>query len=189
MSIESIVKGWTGELQTKLADVLFLDPKEYHSFNNIIIDIGSRTTQIDHIIASKYGVFVIETKNKDGWIFGNQSDPQWTQVFNKYTKYQFQNPLSQNSLHTKSVAEVIGIDHNKIHSVVVFWGKCEFKTQMPPNVLKDNPTGYIKSKKRILISDDEVANICRKLQEIKDNASFLDGWRHTRMLKKRFEGS
>jgi restriction system protein len=106
------VKGWTGELQTKLTDFLFLDPKEYHNFNNVIIKTGSRTTQIDHIIVSKYGLFVLETKNKEGWIFGNQSDDQWTQVLG-IKKYKFQNPLHQNYLHTKSLAELFKIDIRK----------------------------------------------------------------------------
>jgi len=76
-----------------------------------------------------------------------------------------------------------------MHSVVVFWGNCQFKTAMPANVLNNNFTGFIKSKKQILLNDGEIDKICQQLQQIKDNTSFLDGLRHARMLKKRFSSS
>jgi len=174
-------------MKTNIAQKIFLDSNTYHVFNNIIIQLDSRSTQIDHIIVSKYGIFVVETKNKDGRIYGSPSD-KWTQVFfNK--KFHFQNPLRQNYLHTKSLADFLGIDHNKIHSVIVFWGECQFKTTMPENVLKNNFTGYIKSKNHILFTDAEVDQICCELQRIKDNTPFLSGWHHANSLKKRYKSS
>ena len=188
MTIQAIVKGWTGELKTKFSQTLFLDLKEYHSFNNVLIKTGSGTTQIDHIIVSKYGVFVVETKNRNGWIYGKSNEPQWTEVLYK-KKFKFQNPLRQNYLHTKSLAELLRINHNLIFSVIVFWGNCQFKTIMPENVLLNTYTPYVKSKKLLLLHDKEIERICQELNQIKANTSFLDGWRHTKMLKKRFEGS
>lgn len=186
MALGNLIKGWTGELKTKVSQTLFLDLKEYHIFNNVLLKASHGTTQIDHIIVSKYGVFVIETKNKNGWIYGKRDEDNWTQTFNKNCKYTFQNPLRQNYLHTKSLAELLRIDHNLIYSVIVFMGKCQFKTVMPENVLNNNLTPYIKSKKLVLLHDDAVERICQELTQIKANTSFLDGWRHTRNLKKRF---
>lgn len=59
---------------------------------------GNSTTQIDHIVVSVYGIFVIETKNYKGWIFGNSHKDYWTQNIwgNKYSIY---NPLLQNKKH------------------------------------------------------------------------------------------
>ncbi|MGD1120077.1 MAG: nuclease-related domain-containing protein [Dehalococcoidales bacterium] len=184
MGLESMIKGWTGELKTKLAEVFFLDLKEYHVFNNVLIRTGLWTSQIDHVIVSRYGIFVIETKNRNGWIFGEASDSYWTQVnYNKKAK--FQNPLRQNDGHKQSLAQCLKINSRKMYSVIVFWGNCQFKTIMPSNVLNNNLTGFIKSKKEILLSDNEVENICRQLQQIKDNTSFFDGARHVMMLQKR----
>ena len=36
---------------------------EYHLFNDVYICFNDKSVQIDHIVVSKYGVFVIETKN------------------------------------------------------------------------------------------------------------------------------
>jgi restriction system protein len=189
MSIESMIKGWTGEVKIKLSQILFLDLKEYHIFDNILLKASHGTTQIDHIIVSKYGNFVVETKNKDGWIYGKSTDSYWTQVFSNKKKFRFQNPLNQNYLHTKSIAELLKINHNLIFPVVVFWGNCSLKTDMPENVLKGNFTGYIKSKKCVLLHDHEVERICQELKYFKDNTSLMDGWRHTRELKRRFAGT
>jgi len=78
-----------------------------------------------------------------GWIYGDEKQAQWTQVLYG-NKYRFQNPLLQNCRHTKALAEFLGIEHSKIHSVVMFWNECEFKTPMPPNVLDRGYTAHIK---------------------------------------------
>jgi hypothetical protein len=186
MSIESMVKGWTGEVKTKLSQILFLDMKEYHIFNNVLINAGSWTTQIDHVIVSRYGVFVVETKNRDGWIYGEANDRYWTQVFPNKKKFTFQNPLKQNIAHTLGLAKRLNISNTKMHSVIVFWGNCRFKKVMPENVLNNNRAGYIKSKTQILLNDGEIEKICQQLQHIKENTSPQDNRRHVETLKKRF---
>ena len=75
-------KGWDGELTVKLGQWLFLNKKTYHVFNNVTLPmLDGGTTQIDHIIVSVYGIFVVETKNMNGWIYGKEKEPKWTQVF------------------------------------------------------------------------------------------------------------
>jgi restriction system protein len=185
MSFEATIKGWTGELKTKITQTLFLDLKEYHIYNNVLLNASHGTTQIDHIIVSKYGIFVVETKNKSGLIYGKSNAPFWTQEFYN-TKYKFQNPLRQNYLHEKSVAEYFKVSRNLIFPIIVFWGNCKFKTTMPENVLNHNYISYIKSKKLVLLHDHEVERICQELNRIKANASFLDGWRHKKALERRY---
>jgi restriction system protein len=182
------MKGRMGESNTIYSHALFLGSKEYPIFNDILIKTNPKPAQIDHIIVSKYGVFVIETKYRNGWIFGKRDEPRWTVRFPNST-YAIQNPLQQNLLHTKSLAEVLSIDHDLIFSIVVFWGNCEFKTIMPDNVLKHTYTNYIKNKKQLLLTNIEVERICHELKHIKASTSFPDGWYHTEMLKKRFGGS
>ena len=64
---------------------------EYHLFNDVYVYVNDKSIQIDHIVVSKYGVFVIETKNVKGWIFGNDNSEFWTK--NMYgKKYKFYNP-------------------------------------------------------------------------------------------------
>lgn len=95
-------KGWDGELTVKLMQWLYLDKKTYHVFNNVTLcNFGGGTAQIDHIIVSVYGIFVVETKNIKGCIYGNIKDLKWTQII-FIKRYPFQNPLKpkENTLTT-----------------------------------------------------------------------------------------
>lgn len=187
--VEAFFKGWLGEQGTRLAKKLTLDSKQYHTFYDILIQSESRPTQIDHIIVSRYGVFVVETKNMQGWIYGSERDNQWVQ--NIYgSKAHFQNPLRQNYLHTQSVAEFCSIDRSKIHSVVVFGVSCEFKTKLPDNVVTwfDYP-GYVKSKKQILLTDDEVDEICKKLSSLKKHIPIVSNITNAQTIKHQFDNS
>lgn len=106
----------------------------YHLLNNITLPFDGGTTQIDHILVSKSGIFVVESKHFSGWIFANASWPTWTQVIRKQ-KYKFQNPLRQNYKHIKAIQQVLDFVPSKnIHSLVAFTGDAEFKTERPTGV-------------------------------------------------------
>ncbi len=59
-------KGVLGECMVNIAAKIFLNRNEYHLINNATLPAQKGTTQIDHIIVSRYGVFVVETKNMKG---------------------------------------------------------------------------------------------------------------------------
>ena len=89
----------------------------YHHFRKIILPTSRGTCEIDHLIVSPFGLFVIENKHRSGWIFGEESGRKWTEVHFKH-KYTFQNPLHQNYRHTCSLAEFLKLDHDLFHPVV-----------------------------------------------------------------------
>jgi restriction system protein len=185
MSLISSLKGWVGEVQGSLAAKIRLDSEIYRSINNVTIPTANGTTQIDHVIVSKYGVFVVETKNIKGWIYGDEKQAQWTQVlYGK--KYHFQNPLRQNYRHTKALSEFLGIEHSKIHSVVMFWSECEFKTPMPPNVLDRGYSAHIKSRTEVLFTDDEVDQIHKAINSGRLPKTWSTRRQHLNSLKARF---
>ena len=64
----SFFKGFIGEVIINIVSTLFLDKKKYHLIKNVTLPTEEGSTQIDHIIVSEYGIFVVETKNMKGWI-------------------------------------------------------------------------------------------------------------------------
>lgn len=180
--------GWCGELKTVIANKLFLRSSGYTDINNVTIRTGHGTTQIDHVIVSRYGVFVVETKNMSGWIFGREDAPFWTKI-NRGNKLKFQNPLHQNNGHIRALSSLTKIAPEKMHSVVVFRGKCSLRTEMPPNVLTSGYITHIKSKRQVLLTEAEVKLIVAaiKLEMLpKTRATHL---RHVDHLKKRFDST
>ncbi len=124
----------TGEaLVSRLIQENFKAP-DYHLLNHITLELQDGTTQIDHILVSRFGVFVIETKNYSGWIFANAKQATWTQVlFHK--KFKFQNPIFQNMRHIEAVKTQLDfLAPNSIQSLVVFTGNAKFKTDVPSGV-------------------------------------------------------
>ncbi len=159
MSLASAFKGWIGEAVLTVAKKIVLDGDVYRDLNNVTIPTSNGTTQIDHVFVSRYGIFVIETKNMEGWIFGDEKQPQWTQsLYGK--KFRFQNPLHQNYRHTKALEEFLALPASHFHSVVCFVGEtCKLKTDLPANVICGGPFGFIKAKTEVLIPDEQVASI------------------------------
>lgn len=184
MSLMSVFKGFIGEAMGSLAHKMLLDKSIYRELNNVTIPTPDGTTQIDHVIVSRYGIFVIEAKNMNGWIFGDEKSAQWTQSF-PGGKFRFQNPLRQNYRHTKCLAEFLGVEHEKLHSVVMFWGETTFKTEMPANVLDKGYTSYIKSKSNVVFSDDEVDEIVEAIQSGKLPRTWATRKQHISSLKER----
>jgi hypothetical protein len=88
-------KGVVGEFVVNLSARLMLDKETYHLIKNVTLPTENGSTQIDHVIVSIYGIFVVETKNMRGWIFGSPNQKTWTQKIYKHTS-KFQNPLHQN---------------------------------------------------------------------------------------------
>lgn len=99
-------------------------------FNCYVPKNRSQTSEIDVILINPYGIFVFESKNYNGWIFGNEDDIYWTQCLNrgKISKtIKFYNPILQNQSHIKTLKYIIG---NKIpiYSIIVFSDRCELKS-------------------------------------------------------------
>jgi restriction system protein len=158
------MKGVFGELLVNLAAKLFLDKHIYTLFKNVTLPTDDGTTQIDHVIVSRYGVFVIETKNMKGWIFGSPQQKIWTQKIYRHTT-KFQNPLHQNYKHTQTLQTALELDPEKLFSLVVFVGDSDFKTVMPENVVyAGGYIRYIKNKRQPILNDIEVQAICAKIQ-------------------------
>lgn len=176
-------KGMVGEFIVKLAAHLQLPADTYHRLHNVTLPTSDGSTQIDHIFVSVYGIFVVETKNMKGWIFGDEHQAQWTQKIYKKT-YRFQNPLHQNYKHVKTLEAALDVPPAVIHSVVVFAGESAFKTVMPANVTQGaGYIRYIKAFQDEVLSDAQVKEIVEQIQAGRLQPSLKTSREHVRHLK------
>ncbi len=88
---------------------------------------NQKTTEIDLLTVTKKGIFVYESKNYSGWIFGDEQNQNWTQSLNSKTKNKFYNPIFQNKGHIKALSEYLGIDAQHFKSYIIFSERCELK--------------------------------------------------------------
>jgi len=123
-----------GEARLSRAVQASFGPPDYHLMNHVTLALEDGTTQVDHILVSRFGVFVIETKDYKGWIFADAKQARWTQVLYK-AKFRFQNPILQNLRHVRAVQHQLDfLPSSAIRSAVVFTGEEEFKTEVPSGV-------------------------------------------------------
>ncbi|GAA0310975.1 NERD domain-containing protein [Psychrobacter aestuarii] len=187
MSLMSTVKGMLGEGVINLATWLALDKTIYQRINNVTLPLANGgSTQIDHIIVSPYGIFVIETKNYKGWIFGSEHQRQWTQTI-MGKKYKFQNPLHQNYLHIKALSDVLALEPQYFHSVIAFIGEAKIKTRdaLPAHVLDSGIISYIKQKQDVLLTPDEVHAIVEQIHSQRFSKSWRTNQQHKTYLKEK----
>lgn len=184
-----VVKGYFGELRVRLTARLSLNRETYYRLDNITLETRDGTTQVDHVIVSPFGIFVIETKNMSGWIFGGERESQWTQKIFRKT-FRFQNPLRQNFKHVKAVEEMLGVPSDTVHSVVAFMGNSRFKTPMPPNVTHGlGYIRYIKSFQERVFSEEEVQRLVSLLESGRMQPSIATHRNHVTNLKTRADPS
>jgi len=177
-------KGLIGEFIVNVLGKFLLDKDNYHIIKNVTLPTDNGTTQIDHVIVSVYGVFVVETKNIKGWIFGNSHDAIWTQKIFKHSE-KFQNPLHQNYKHVKNLQQLLNLKDDQIHSLVVFVGDSTFKTPMPENVTYGyGYIRYIKSKTQRVLSDQQVMEILSKIENGRLIPSFKTHQEHVANVQK-----
>ena len=120
----------SSELRQRYRDWILID--------NIMLPSGQGTTQIDHILVSPSAVFLIETKDMNGWVFGSPGNRQWTQSYAaghwsrkagiKSKQFKFYNPLWQNEGHAKSLVGPGTVDRRLLRPIVIFVGDSEMKT-------------------------------------------------------------
>lgn len=177
-------KGMVGETFINLGIRLFLDKREYHLLNNVTLPTPQGTTQIDHVIVSRFGLFVIETKNIKGWIFGNPAHKSWTQQLYR-RRHTFQNPLRQNYLHLMTLKSLLGLADHQLHSIIYFIGDCTFKTPMPDNVMNRGLIRYIKSKTTQVLTPAEVTRVIDTIQRGRLSANWQTHKQHVAQLKAR----
>ncbi len=178
-------KGGLGEREVGRMLERGLD-ESYCCLNDLIVPFqNGATTQIDHVCLSVYGIFVIETKNFSGWVYGGEHDAQWTQVLFQ-NRYRFQNPLRQNYAHIRALSALLRLPEGKFHSVVVFLEGCELKTELPANVCHaGRAAGYIKGFRKPLLDKGQVEAAAAVLGQKKFRATAKKRRNHVKQLQKR----
>jgi len=160
------IKGAKGEFSVALR-LRRLNKKEYKVYNNIYLKIGGITTQIDHLVISVYGIFVIETKNYKGWIFGNESSRYWTQIlYNEKNK--IYNPIKQNWSHINFLKR-LSPDFKDLQyfPIIVFAGSAKLKKVKAsvPVIYKGKLLKTIRKNKIIYLTHSQLEIIDQLLEQ------------------------
>lgn len=115
--------GTIGEEETiqKIDKIMKQFNLKYKIIKNVYLPKANRTTEIDIIVISEIGIYVIENKNCNGWIFGSYNNLKWTVTYNSNEKYQFYNPILQNNSHLEEIKKYIPPKYTHcLKSIIIF---------------------------------------------------------------------
>ena len=143
-------------------------------FNCYLPRDNGDTTEIDVLMIYKSGLYVFESKNYSGWIFGSERGKTWTQTLpqgRSSRKEHFLNPVMQNKLHIKWLKNLLQDESIPIHSVIVFSERCTLKkvdiSSQDVAVIKRNrvnkTVSIIDSKTTTMLTLDKVTELYEKL--------------------------
>ena len=96
--------------------------------NLYITKKDNTTTEIDLLLVDSTGIYVFESKNYSGWIYGNETSKDWTQTLKSKHKNKFYNPIWQNRGHINALKNLLKVESNEVFkSYIVFSNHCELK--------------------------------------------------------------
>lgn len=148
-------QGDLGEI--KVSSILKRLPDDYYVINDVLIPNRNGTSQIDHVVISPYGIFVIETKNYKGWIFGSEKSEQWKETFRTTGGSYFRNPIKQNWGHIYALSEFLNIDKRVFKPIIVFSDKASLNIESSvPVVYMSQLRGVISEYQQQIISPKDV---------------------------------
>ena len=190
-------KGQQGE--NRVHDILMQLPDEYFVFKDVILETKKGTTQIDHIVVSKYGVFAIETKNYRGEIYGDDKRRYWTQIivtdvtysrkwYKTYTyvkKSRFYNPVKQSLAHAYAIKKYLNDwKYLPVVPIVVFCGDAVLSNveSSIPVVYDYNLLDLIRSYTTSYLSDSELKDVVIRL-DVRNLREVVDDITHVRNLR------
>lgn len=124
-------KGRLGEFYT-YKYLKALDGYRKFLFNVYLPKENGETTEVDVILLHESGIYVFESKNYSGWIFGTETQQYWTQTLpvgnGKSQKSKFLNPIIQNKVHLKWLHEFLDCEPQiPLYSYIVFSDRCTLK--------------------------------------------------------------
>lgn len=183
--VKRILKGIVGE---KIISVLLsgLPKEQYILLNDVILQTEKLTTQIDHILVSVYGIFVIETKNYKGWIYGSEYAEQWTQNIYGH-KSKFYNPLRQNYGHVASLMQLLNLPKEAFISIVAFAGTATLNIKSKQHVI------YFTDINKVVLQyqdkrfrEDEIVKLAEAISSGKIDGSLTERFKHVKNIKGNF---
>ncbi len=162
-----------------------LDKSKYFTINDITLKNNGMTSQIDHIVVSCYGIFVIETKNWKGSIYGSR----WGNEIYQYLggkKYTHQNPIKQNNGHIKCLKEVLSNYPNLEYiSIVAFGGYSKRKIKDDISIKISEILDTIKQYTEEVISEIDRDSVYAKLERLKIEGDKYKG-EHIDNMRRKF---
>lgn len=158
-------RGDIAESRTRRLLAAGLERNLYTVFNGLVLPVAGGTIALDHVVVSKFGIFVIESEYVRGWISGGEFQQQWKQGRLGRT-VRFDNPMHRNRLQVEALQQLLDYPASVFHPMVVLVGQKGFKSRLPENVLPpERLLAQLRKKTRHLLTPEQADQAVRAIDE------------------------
>ena len=180
------IKGFVGEKSIALK-LSALPRSKYLIINNLVLNSKGKTSQIDHLVISDHGLFVIETKNLKGWIIGTERSEYWRQVIYRRKEW-FYNPIHQNCGHIMALTHCLpDFPGVKFIPIVVFANHATIKVKSVSHVVYASQLKkLIRSYSEIILSEEEKQRIYERITSMNVSSKYSRS-AHIKSIKRRIK--
>ena len=187
--------GQFGEYLTEFALTNHNISGKFEVLKNVYVPYKGKTAEIDLIMIHEQGIFVFESKNYSGWIFGSAEQLNWTQALQGGRKNQFYNPVRQNRTHISALSAYLGINEELFFSYIIFSERCTLK-KVPPDTDKvtivQRPDMLGRLRKHlttlpVLLKPEEITKLTESLRTIAMSGDVQE--KHIEEIKRSQEGT
>jgi hypothetical protein len=161
----------------------------FRRYIGLIVPDERGTTEIDEVLVTPAGVFVVEKKDFGAWIYGNEKDEYWTAAYRNREKHRFQNPIRQNYRHLKALQDFLKLPRSSLTPIVVFSSRSRLMTALPPQVMGENYIEFVRGVEEVALSPEDFDAICAGLDGLSAKSDSAALSRHVEGLNARFSSA
>ena len=142
-----------------------LNKSRYTVLNDVELPAGGGTVHVDHIVVSRFGVFVIESQYAKGMISGGEFQDRWKQEYWGRTK-RIENPMHRSAVQAETLGRLLDISAPKIHPIVVMTGQSGMKTRSPAHLVPaEQLISYIRKKGTHVLEPEQADQVLKIIMD------------------------
>lgn len=142
-----------------------LDKRRYSVLHDLLLPSGGGTVHIDHLVLSRWGICVIDSIHRAGWISGTEVQARWQQRSWNGSR-PFDNPIHANYLKMQALERLLQLPASRFLPMVAFSGHKGFSKDMPREVVDvKDLVARIRALNREMLAAGEVDRALLRLQE------------------------
>ena len=179
---QAAIKGQRGEARVRWI-LSSLPAHNFIALHDLLFETDKGTTQIDHVVVSRFGIFVIETKNYKGLLVGDEDDTHLSYYLGQQ-KYDVYNPLKQNSSHVRALMSILN-DRNDDHfiPILALSDDCDFEVYASSKIVNFSHLRDAITENRTHIFTEQQMNTIANLLRRKNVTSDSERRKHIERVK------
>lgn len=147
-----------------------LEKSRYTLLNDVELPSGGGTVHVDHIVVSRFGVFVIKSLYANGMVSGTEVQDRW-KLERWGRSRRIENPMHENAVQAETVGRVLGMPLTKIHPVVVLTGHRGIRPRPPEHLVSaEQLIRYIRKKGTHVLEPEQAERALKSIAESRVNS-------------------